>query len=135
MNKFIEYLKKLKTDNNGKLLETIETAFNLIFEAPSSDDANRPPQTVGTAGPPTNAISFDPNDGAGYFKQTLPNKKIEQVVKAQSIGNGVKLYPAAGKGPFTLDPLKSGQGRSDNANIDSGEYAGDSGGYNLGGPT
>ena len=134
MNKFVKYLKQLKTGNNSNLLETIETAFKLIFEAPSSDDANKPPQTVGTTGPPANAISFNPNDKADYFKQTLPNNKLKQVIKAQSFGNGVKYYPIAGKGAITLDPLKSGQGRNDNANISSGEWAGDSGGYNLGGP-
>lgn len=134
MEKFVKFLKLLKNDNNRHLLETVETGFNLIFEAPSSDDANRWPETVGTTGPPANAISFNPNEGDEWFPQTLPNNKLKEVIHAQTGGSKYKLYPTTGKGAITLDPNKSGQGRNDNANIDSGEYAGDSGGYNLGGP-
>ena len=64
----------------------------------------------------------------------MPDAQLKQVVAAQTGGKGVKIYPKAGKGAITLDKLKSGQGRNDNANIDSGEWAGGSGGYNLGGP-
>ena len=135
MKKFVNFLKALKTGNNSQLLEAIETGFNLLFEAPSTDDANKHPQTAGTVGPPANAVSFDPNEGEEWFPQTLPDKILGKVQRAQSGGSKYKLYPGVGSGAITLDPNKSGQGRSDNANIDSGEWAGDSGGYNLGGPT
>jgi len=136
MEKCTNFIRKLATNVNKQLLETIETAFKLIFEAPSTDDANvkRHGQPVGVYGTPHAAIKFDPNDESGYFPQTIANKNLEQVIHAQTGGAKFKLHPKAGKGSLSLDTLKSGQGRKDNANIDSGEWAGDSGGYNLGGP-
>ena len=118
MEKFTNFIKGLENNDNKQLLETIETAFKLIFEAPSSDDANAKQngQPVGTYGAPSNATNFKANEDNEYFPPMS-----DKVLTAQSGGKKARLYSTAGKGVISHDPLKSGQGRSDNANsVDGG---------------
>jgi hypothetical protein len=132
--KFNIFLENLKNSKNLSLIETIQNGFNLI-EALSTDDANPKKfgQSVYFTGAPVSEITIKPNLDNQYFNKTLPDNMLKIVNDAQS-GSKIWFYPQAGTYTLNLDPLKSGQGYQ-NANFtgDAG-WAGDSGGYNLGGP-
>lgn len=131
--KFIAFLENLKDSGNSLLVDTIQKGFNQIYESLSTDDANLPKPHLKTDSPFKSAVA-NPNFGNEYFNQTLPTNTMNIVNKAQSGGSKTAMHPKAGRWVVTLDPLKSGHGTNPNANTsDANEYAGDSGGYTLGG--
>ena len=135
--KFRFFLENLKNEKNSPLMDTIAEGFDLC-ESLSTDDANAKKlgQSVGTYGPPANAVTTKPNLDNEYFDQTLDEEILEKVMRAQGGGMRTWVHPSSGKGVFKHDPLKSGHGTNPNANFSSEiGWAGDSGGYNLGGPS
>lgn len=117
-NQFKIFLENIKNKENKELLETINKAFDLIFESLSTDDANPKQSPTGdvfqSIGPsPTipgkpqkSYLSGDPRldiPHEEYFDNTLDKEKLLQVDRAKQGGKQMSIYPSTGRTISTND--------------------------------
>jgi hypothetical protein len=136
-DKFQSFLENISNKDNESVINAIKDGYELIFESLSTDDANfkKDGQAIPITGTGMSHSGIDiyKNRDNEYFNKTLSDKLLKKVDKSQ-LGNKAWINPPSGRWTLSNDPMSSGHGTQPNANIDSGEYAGDSGGYNIGGP-
>jgi hypothetical protein len=133
-DKFDVFLEGLRSKSNSDLIDIIMHAHSLI-ESLSTDDANAKPNGLTVSHPsPASAVNMIPNRDNEYFDQTLPDWLLN-IVNQSYHGKKIGLYPQAGRTSNGKDALKSNETSNYNANGVGGEWAGGSGGYNLGGPS
>lgn len=134
MNKFVSFVNKLKTSDNANLIESIITGYYLI-ESLSTDDANAKPNGMTVSDPSVaSEVDLNPNANNPYFDKTLPDE-LQKISDKSVYGYRIGTYPQAGRTSLGKDPLKNNETSYYNANGNNAEWAGDSGGYNLGGPS
>ena len=132
--KFTAFLENIKTEPHSELIDIIKNGY-LLIESLSTDDANSKPNGSTVSHPnPASAVNFTPNVDNEYFDQTLPDWVLNIVNKSYR-GKKVGMYPPAGRTSVGKDALKNNETSNYNVNHVGGEWAGGSGGYNLGGPS
>lgn len=134
-NKFFKYLDKLERENTKSLIESVKAGYNAIYEEIILTPIPRA-RITGWADSPDNSepIASDWNTKENmnneYFDQTLPDSVLE-ITNNSYIGKRIGTYPKLGRTHVRPDGDKHLSGTWGDSN---GEYAGDSYGYNLGGP-
>jgi len=135
-NKFLAYLELLESETNSELINTVKKGFNTIYEevftpvphARITDWGGEPEVKE----PLASDWNVKQNQNNEYFDQTLPDNILAQTNKAY-VGKREGAYPQP---PRTHTKASGDKHLSGNwGNGGNSEYAGYSGGYNLGGPT
>lgn len=134
MDLFSSFLDKLKTPDNANLINSILEGYYLI-ESLSTDDANAKPNGNTVSDPSVaSEVNLNPNANNEYFNKTLPDW-VQRISDKSVYGYRIGTYPQAGRTSLGKDALKNNETSNYNANGNDAPWAGDSGGYNLGGPS
>jgi hypothetical protein len=137
-NKFFEFLDKLEMAENVYLIESVKSGYDIINEnivltplpmarlTGMDDDA--------TVKSPSGKWSKKPNSENEYFDQTLPDAMLD-IADTAYIGSRIGAYPKPGRTHLGASGDKHLSGNWGDSSAEGDNYAGSSGGYNLGGPS
>lgn len=134
-NKFFKYLDNLEDNNNQELIEAVKSGYNAIFEAIILSPTPYAritgwDETPDKSEPIASDWNVKQNKSNEYFEQTLPDSVLD-INNKSYIGQRIGEYPKLGRTHVKADGDKYLNGTWGNS---GGDYAGDSYGYNLGGP-
>ncbi len=132
---FFSFLNSFELNQNKELIESIKKGYDLIFESIILTPVPRARITGLSDESYTEPISerwnTKSNTDNEYFDQTLPDNVLK-ITNNSYIGKRIGTYPNPPRVHTKADGDNHLSGVWGNSN---GDYAGDSYGYNLGGPT
>lgn len=137
-NKFFDFIDSLESTDNKYLIESVKAAYDVIYESIIMTPIPNARLTGMADNIPTEPISrngwsIKQNVDNEYFDQTLPDSVLNITDKSY-IGSRIGTYPKAGRTHNRANGDKHLGGNWGDSGVNTDGYAGDSGGYNLGGP-
>ena len=138
-NKFFKFIDSLESVDDKYLIESVKVAYDAIYESIIMTPLPNAKLTGTSENIPVEPISSNgwntkQNADNEYFEQTLPNSVLSITDKSY-IGSRIGTYPTASKTHNRANGDKHLGGNWGDSGGSNDDYAGDSGGYNLGGPT
>lgn len=135
-NKFFNYLDSLERKGNEQLIESVKAGFDAIYEQLIMTPIPKARITDWGEEESTEPIAEKWNTNINrdneYFDQTLPDWVLN-ITNNSYFGHRQGAYPKPNRTHFHPDGDKHLSGSWGDST--DGEYAGDSYGYNLGGPS
>jgi len=138
-NKFFEFIDSLESSGDKCLIESVKAGYDAIYESILMTPLPNARLTGMADKMPAEPISNNgwstkQNQDNEYFEQTLPDSVLD-ISNKSYIGSRIGAYPQAGRTHTRVNGDKHLGGNWGDSGPNGEGYAGDSGGYNLGGPS